>query len=346
MQKTLLVILVVLVTFGLGVLLWHFFQPLFWATTLAAIFYPLQVFLRSRFHGRKSLAAGLTLTIIVLAVLLPLALLASAVLSELLTYYGRMQAGEVDPAAPIRWLQSMLPSLNNLLSRLGIDLSRVGQDLASGVLSVGRLAAGYALSAGQNVLQFALMFVVMLYVLFFALRDGDQLVEHLAHALPLGDNRERALMKKFAEVARATIKGSVLIGVLQGTLGGLLFVAVGIDGAVFWGVIMIFLSFVPALGSALVWLPTVFIFAAQGAWVRALIVLTFGISVILLLDNLLRPRLVGRETRLPDYLVLLSSLGGVASFGFSGLIIGPVVAALFLAVWSMWIADGEARAHL
>jgi predicted PurR-regulated permease PerM len=345
MQKTLLVILVVLVTFGLGALLWHFLQPLFWATTLAAIFYPLQTFFRDKCRGRNSLAAALTLTVIVLAVLLPMALLASAVLSEILTYYARMQAGELDPAAPIRWLQSMVPSLNIVLARLGIDLSRLGQDVASGVLSTGRMAAGYALSAGQNVLQFALMFVVMLYVLFFAVRDGEQLVEHLAHALPLGDNRERALMKKFAEVARATIKGSVLIGVLQGTLGGLLFAAMGIDGAVFWGVIMIFLSLVPAVGSALVWLPTALIFIAEGDWVRALIVLAFGVSVILLLDNLLRPRLVGRETRLPDYLVLLSSLGGVASFGFSGLVIGPVIAALFLAVWSMWIAEGESRAH-
>jgi predicted PurR-regulated permease PerM len=153
-------------------------------------------------------------------------------------------------------------------------------------------------------------------------------------------------MSKFAAVARATIKGSVLIGVLQGMLGGFLFAAVGIDGAVFWGVIMVFLSLVPAVGSALVWFPAALIFLAQGAWGRALIIIGFGVAVISLLDNLLRPRLVGRETRLPDYLVLLSSLGGVSAFGFSGLVIGPVVAALFLAVWSMWNADVAAsRQH-
>ena len=179
----------------------------------------------------------------------------------------------------------------------------------------------------------------MLYFLFYLFRDGERIVERIIRALPLGDRRERRLFSKFADVARATVKGTLVVAAVQGAIGGLLFWALGIDAAVFWGVVMAVLSLVPAIGSALVWVPAAVILAASGEPGRAAILVAGGVLVIGLVDNLLRPILVGRDTEMPDYLVLIATLGGIAVFGLSGFVLGPVVAALFLVVWDMVIEE-------
>ncbi len=161
----------------------------------------------------------------------------------------------------------------------------------------------------------------------------------LIRALPLGDERERLLFAKFAEVTRATVKGNLLIAIIQGALGGLIFWILGITGALLWGVVMAVVSLIPAVGAALVWVPTAIYLAAVGEVASALILTTFGVVVIGLADNLLRPLLVGRDTKLPDYIVLLSTLGGIVMFGVNGFVMGPLVAALFIAFWGIFIRE-------
>ncbi len=151
----------------------------------------------------------------------------------------------------------------------------------------------------------------MLYLLFCFLRDGDKIVELIIRVLPIGDEAERHLLSKFAEVSRATIKGTLVVGVIQGTLGGIMFALLGIESAVFWGVVMIGLSILPAVGSALVWGPAALIFLANGHWIKALILFGVGALIIGMIDNVLRPILIGRDTKMPDYLILLSTLGGL-----------------------------------
>ena len=173
------------------------------------------------------------------------------------------------------------------------------------------------------------------------MRDGKQLLELIVHALPLGDSRERKLFKKFAEVSRATVKGTLIIGLTQGVLGGIMFAILGIQGAVFWGVVMAILSLLPVVGTALVWMPAALVLIASGDWQKGIVLIAFGVLVIGLIDNLLRPILVGRDTKMPDYLVLLSTLGGLTVFGVSGFVIGPVIAALFQSVWTMFQQEQE-----
>jgi predicted PurR-regulated permease PerM len=180
------------------------------------------------------------------------------------------------------------------------------------------------------------MFFLMLYLLFFVLRDGDELMEQIIHALPLGDDRERALFSKFAEMARATIKGTLAVGLVQGFIGGVMFWALGIEGAVFWGVVMVLLSVLPLVGAGLIWVPAAIFMLVGGAYLKAAIIIVVGVLVIGLVDNILRPVLVGRDTKLPDYLILLSTLGGLTMFGISGFVIGPIIASLFLAIWVMF----------
>jgi predicted PurR-regulated permease PerM len=147
------------------------------------------------------------------------------------------------------------------------------------------------------------------------------------------------LFALFAEVTRATIKGSIVIAVLQGTIGGITLWAIGIHGAMLWGVLMAFTSLIPAVGSALLWIPIALYLTAIGQTTSAFILVGVGVGIIGLLDNILRPILVGRDTKLPDYLVLLSTLGGIGLCGINGLVIGPLVAALFIAFWGIFIRE-------
>jgi len=140
-------------------------------------------------------------------------------------------------------------------------------------------------------------------------------------------------------VARATVKGTLVIGLVQGFLGGVIFAILGIQGAVFWGVVMAILSLLPAIGAGLVWGPAAIFLLVAGQWIKGLILVAFGVLVISMVDNLLRPVLVGRDTKMPDYLVLLSTLGGLSLVGISGFILGPVIAALFIALWQMYEQD-------
>jgi predicted PurR-regulated permease PerM len=183
----------------------------------------------------------------------------------------------------------------------------------------------------------------MLYLLFFLLRDGSALSKRIQDALPLRAEQERELFRKFATVIRATIKGSILVAALQGALGGLIFWLLGLHAPVLWGVVMGLLALLPALGAALVWVPAAIYLLATGSIWEGIVLLAFGAFVIGLVDNILRPLLVGKDTKMPDYVVLISTLGGLATFGLNGFVVGPVIAAMFIAAWDIFTESSTAQ---
>lgn len=335
-QNAFFFVLLALTTLAFFGLIRGFMVPIFWAVVLAILFYPLHQRLLRALGDRASLAAALSVVAIVLLVILPLALIGVAVSREAAALYERIATGEIDLQEPVRAAERMLPTVTSYLEQFGVDLSRLREGLSGAAVTASQFLASRALAIGQSALQFSILFFLMLYVLFFFLRDGDDLLATFVWALPLGDDRERRLIAKFAEVSRATIKGTLVVGVVQGTLGGLAFWALGIEAAVFWGVIMTVLSLLPAVGSALVWGPAAVMLLASGSVIKGLILLVFGTLIIGLVDNVLRPLLVGRDTKMPDFLILLSTLGGLAVFGLSGFVIGPIIAAFFLVVWQMF----------
>jgi predicted PurR-regulated permease PerM len=176
----------------------------------------------------------------------------------------------------------------------------------------------------------------MLYLSFFLLRDGVSIVGWLRAAVPLNNERRQLLFQKFAEVSRATVKGNLVVALVQGALGGLIFWLLGLPAALLLSVVMAFLSLVPAVGASLVWLPMAIYLYATGEWEKASILVAYGALVIGLADNVLRPILVGRDTKLPDYIVLFSTLGGISMLGITGFVIGPLIAALFLSFWTIF----------
>ena len=326
-----------------AVLLSGFWKAIFWAAVLGIMFQPVHRAVSARLRGRDSLAAGLTVVLIFFTVLVPALLVASAMTREAAALFRRLQTGELDPGAAVRWIQEFMPKASEWAARFGIDLDRLPEQISSAALEGGQFIASLALTAGQNVGAFLLLFFLMLYLLFFVLRDGSQIMQMVQRAIPLPDEQEKRLFDKFAEVSRATIKGSLVIALVQGFLGGLIFAILGIQGAVFWGVVMAVLSLIPAVGAGLVWVPAAIFLAAGGDWGKGIILTAYGVVVIGLADNILRPILVGRDTRMPDYLVLISTLGGIALVGVTGIVLGPILAALFIACWDMYTEEQAGR---
>jgi predicted PurR-regulated permease PerM len=263
----------------------------------------------------------------------------TSVINEGIALYDKLQSGTVNPAQAIEHVYRKFPQIQGLMNRLGMDLESLKADAINAALAGGKYLAQHTFTIGQNAFTFLLNLALMLYITFFMLRDGHKLLDLMMRALPLEDSRERMLFALFAEVTRATIKGNIVIAIVQGSIGGITLALLGVNGALLWGVLMALSSLIPSIGSALVWLPIALWLMATGDVTSAIILIGIGAGVIGLIDNLLRPVLVGRDTKLPDYLVLLSTLGGIALFGANGFIIGPLVAAVFLAFWGIFIRE-------
>ena len=327
-------VLVLLVTTAFLGLISEFLLGIFWAVVLTILFHNTYDRLSLRLNGRQNLAAALTLLIILLIVIIPILVIGSSIINESIFYYEKVESGEIDLKGYFDQLRANIPVDLTVLERYGFDLEKAREGVNDLLTNGSQIAATQALKLTQNFFNFFIQFSLMLYVLYFFLRDGKQLIEGIIWVLPIGDEKERALIQRFESVAKATVKGSLLVAILQGTIGGILFWAVGIPAAMLWGVVMIFLSLLP-VGSTLVWLPAAIILFFQGEVAKAVIILAVGGLVIGLVDNLLRPRLVGQDTKMPDYLILISTLGGISWFGLSGFVIGPIIAAFFITVWQM-----------
>lgn len=329
-------LVVLLVTAAFLWIIWDLLMPVFWAAVLAVLFQPLNKRFLTGVKGKESLAAVLTLLTVVVVIIVPLGLLGTAVTQQALGIYRRIAAGEIDLQAPLNFLERTVPRLTETLTAYGIDVEGIRASIESAAMSASRYVATEALAFGRDALTFTIFFGLMLYVLFFFIRDGDRILAVLIRALPLGDVRERRMLTKFAEVSRATLKGTIVVAVVQGFVGGVTFALLGIEASIFWGVVMGVFALLPAIGPAIVWIPAAVILIALGAVWKAVIIVLVGTLVIGLVDNVLRPILVGRDTQMPDYIVLLSTFGGLAVFGISGVVVGPLIAALFLVVWSMF----------
>jgi predicted PurR-regulated permease PerM len=316
-----------------------FLFPVFWAAVFAILFQRMFLFFQRVTGGRRSIAAVLSTFSVVFLVVLPFALLVGVLARQAMLLYQRIASGQINVQAPMEFIERSLPALTRFLESWGISIAQVRASVQEASVVVTQFIAARALSFGQNALTLTVLFGLMLYLLFFFFRDGDRIVARMADVMPLGRERKQRLLTKFAQVARATVKGNLIVAAVQGGLGAILFAVVGIETAVFWGVVMAILSLLPAIGAGLVWLPAAVILLYSGQLWQAAVVVAGGVFVIGLVDNLLRPILVGREAKMPDYLILISTLGGLTAFGLAGFVAGPVIAALALVMWEMFAEE-------
>ncbi len=338
MEQASFLLLLALVSLLFVFLLKPFFSAIFWACVIGVLFHPLQLRLL-RHWNRPNLAALATLSVCVLVGVVPALFMISSFFKEGADLYQRIQNGDINPAQYVDRIRQGFPAFQLLLERLQIDPATLKEQLSGTAISASRFLAQNAVQIGQNMVQFFVSLGLMLYLAFFLLRDGTRLITLMIRALPLGDARERMLFGKFAEVTRATVKGSLVVAAAQGTLGGLIFWILDIPGALLWGVVMTLLSLIPVVGAGLIWAPVAIYLFAIGEWKQGLVLVVFGAGVIGLVDNVLRPILVGRDTKLPDFIVLLSTLGGFVLFGMNGFVIGPLIAVLFIAFWQIFMLE-------
>jgi predicted PurR-regulated permease PerM len=344
-QKSFLLLLVV-VSLAFAWILLPFFGAVFWGAVLAMLFTPLYRWLLVRMRRRRNLAALATLLLCLVVVIIPTVLVAASLVQEASFVYEKVRTKQFDIAGYLQRLFDTLPPwLSGMLDRFGLgDFNSIQERLSSGLAQASKVIATQLVNLGQNAFDFLVSLGVMLYLLFFLLRDGGVLTQHIDRAIPLTREQRDQLAAKFTTVIRATVKGNVVVALVQGVLGGLILWILGIQAPLLWGVLMALLSLLPAVGAALVWLPIAVFLLLAGAVGKAVGLILFGVFVIGLVDNVLRPILVGKDTQMPDYLVLVSTLGGIALFGINGFVIGPAIAALFIAVWDLFaVSQGASK---
>lgn len=336
-------LLIIAVSLAFAWILRPFYGAILWGTIIAILFVPLYRRILTATKQRRNLAAFLTIVIIVLIVILPTALIGASLTREAIGFYARIQSGEIDLALLFRQVFAVLPEwVTGLLNRFGlVSLEALQGEITAGLVYGSQYIANQAMGIGQSTFGFVVNIFVMLYLLFFLFRDEGALYRRISYAIPLRMEQKQAFLQKFTVVIRATVKGDLLVALLQGALGGLIFWFLGIGAPLLWGVVMAVFSLLPAIGSGLIWVPVAVYLLATGAIGKGVTMIAFGTFVIGLADNILRPILVGKDTKMPDYVVLISTLGGIATFGLNGFVIGPVIAAMFFAAWDIFSASRQ-----
>jgi len=331
-------ILVLAVSAAFLAVTWPFLMPLVLGALLAGLCGPLYRWVTRMLGGRRSLAAGLTLLILFVLIVGPLSAFVGLVVRQALAVsngafpWVQSHLGAASAFNTHDWLVQRFPSLAAYVPEQ--------EQIADGAARVAK-AAGAFLVAGATQLtagtaNFILNLFVMLYAMFYFLRDGRLILAKILYYTPLSHEDELQVLERLTSVTRATIKGTLVIGVIQGTLAGIGLWVAGIGGAAFWGTIMTVLSIVPGIGAALVWVPAVIYLFIFGHTLAATLLLVWCAAVVGTIDNLLRPALVGKDAKMPDLLILIGTLGGLFLFGPIGFIIGPLVCGLFLTVWDIY----------
>lgn len=328
-------------------LCWRMAQPFLgviaWATVLVIIFYPVHKRLVERLGNRPSLAALLSCVLVIAIILAPIALITLAVVKELANALQSIQSAisyVLNPSSP-----GTGPILNFLSQYVDVSQLSSEEFLVERIRGVSGQLAGRTLGFLGGVAGVIVQMFFVIFTMYYFFKDGENIFRNVRDSLPLDRDQAEGIMKRTREVIDASVYGVLTIAIIQGTLGGLAFWALGLRSALIWGVAMTFLSMVPMLGAFLVWVPAAIYLAVTGHYVKAVLLVLWGTLVIGMIDNFLRPKLVGSRTRLHELLIFFSVLGGLNVFGVLGVVLGPVVLAITLALVDVYRAAGRSS-HL
>lgn len=323
-------------------LCWRMIQPFLgvvaWATVLVIVFYPVHKRLSQRIK-RPSLTALVSCVLVILIILVPVALITLAVVNELAGAVQSLQAAVnyvLDPNSRLAG-----PVLNFLSRFVDINQLRSEEFLLSRLKGVSGQIAGQTLGFLGGLASFFIQMFFVVFTMYYFFKDGENISRTIRDSLPLEREQADGIISRTREVIDASVYGVLSIAIIQGILGGLAFWVLGLPSAIIWGVVMTFLSMVPMLGAFLVWVPAAIYLALTGHWVKALMLAVWGTLVIGMVDNFLRPKLVGSRTRLHELLIFFAVLGGLNVFGVLGVVLGPVVVAITLALVDVYRTAGR-----
>ncbi|MGH2569578.1 MAG: AI-2E family transporter [bacterium] len=334
-RKAFLILLLLAISAAFVTMIRHFLLTILIAGIFSGLAHPLYQHILRLFRGRKHLASLATLVVLLAVVVLPLLTVLGLVAAEAFSVSESVrpwiQARLAEPSLLLPWVQA-IPGIERLQPH-GDEILRKGGEMVG---KTGTFLFDSLSATTRGTAQFLFHFFVLLYTMFFFLMDGQALLRRILFYLPLPEEDESRMVDKFLSVTRATLKGTLLIGVAQGGLAGVAFAFAGIDGAMFWGTVMTVLSVVPGIGTAVVWVPAAVILVLRGHVVAGVGLALFCTLVVGSVDNVLRPRLVGRDTKMHELFIFFGTIGGILLFGALGFIVGPILAALFVTVWDMY----------
>jgi predicted PurR-regulated permease PerM len=334
-NKSALLLLVLFISVVFLGMIRSFLMAIFLAGIFSALARPLYKRFERWYGGRRALASMSTLVVIVIIVILPLGALMGIVTAQAIKVGQTVTPWVQEQIAQPGEFQKLLSSLP-FFDKIAPYSETIWRKAGELIGTISQFLIGSLSTATKGAVNFLFMAFALLYTMFFFLMDGDKLIYKILYYLPMDDDDEQRMLEKFTSVTRATLKGTAVIGLLQGTLAGMAFWVVGIPSSVFWGTIMAVLSIIPGIGTALVWVPAVIILAAGGNFVKAGGLCLFCALVVGSIDNLLRPVLVGKDTQMHELMIFFGTLGGIIMFGVMGMIIGPIVAALFVTIWEIY----------
>jgi predicted PurR-regulated permease PerM len=334
-RKAFLLVLVTAASVAFLTILRSFLVTILMAAVFTGLVYPVYAWLIPRLRGNRHLASAITVLLLSLLVILPLVAVFGIVINQALRIadgvrpvvervisdpaYLDQQWDRIPGAA---WLE---PYRTRIVTRIG--------DVAN---AAGAYLVGWISATTRSTLGVVVDVVLLLYSMFFLLLDGPKMLAAILHHVPLAEADKQRMKDRFVSITRATVKGTVVIGAIQGALSGLAFRVVGLPDALFWTVVMMVLSILPIVGGALVWVPACVFLMVSGHGTRAVVLALFCSLIVGSVDNVLRPRLVGRDTKMHDLVILFSTLGGLVVFGPAGVVIGPIIAGLFVTSWAIF----------
>ena len=322
-------IILAITTILFSMLLIDYLIPVFWAIIFSILFSPFYNWL-NKSTERPSLSSLITIFVILLLVILPSILILGAITNEVFKIVSILESGGFEIRS-----SSIIPSIENAIKLIGLNIDDIYKQLNQFAYSLSQLTYTTLIRITENIFSFIVSSLIMVYLLFFFLKDGENIINNCISVFPMDDDHERYLLDQFHQVTKVTIKGTFIVAFAQGFLGFVILSILNIQGAILWGFLMALFSILPGIGTAIVWLPITIFLIYSGMWLQGLILLFSGLFIIGLVDNLLRPYLISKETSLPDYLVLLTTIGGISLFGISGFVIGPIIASLFISIWSL-----------
>lgn len=334
-HATVLLFFLIVSTIAVGAMTKTYFMVIFMAALTAALLQPVYRFFHQKTKMNEGAASSVTLIALVLGILLPLTGVVGMFVSQAVQISQKIQPKIqkiIESESSVEQLVHKFPYGDLILTYQDQIIAKGGEIAASLAMFFTSKLGSFGFSAVQSIF----LFFLYLYSLFFLIKDGKRILNRMLYLLPLPSEEESRLLQRFTSVTKATLKGTVLIGMIQGGLAGVALALAGVESALFWSILMMILSVIPVVGTILVWLPAAIVLIISGSVVPGILVLLWCGIVVGNLDNLLRPKLVGQDAGLHELLILFSTLGGLSLFGMVGFIVGPIVAALWVTLWDIY----------
>ena len=308
-----------------------FLTPIAWAIVLSILFYPLYAFLL-KLTRQRAITSALVLSLILILIIGPFSYLTFLLIKELTALPETMGSGKLNAIKDLLQHPTLVAVIGKVTSLLNIPVTELDQAVTDQISRLGKELVRGLTKGVREILTVAFHFIIMAFSIFFFLKDGSTLFGKVREFLPFSEKQKERLVNRVRDLIISTIYGGVIVAMVQGSLGGVAFAIVGITSPILWGAMMALASFLPVVGPFIIWGPAALFLLVEGAIFRGILLAVMGALGISLVDNLLRPLIIGNRTKMPFLAIFFSVLGGIKLFGIIGFIMGPMVLVLFLSV--------------